>query len=93
MNKEDLIKNISTQTDMTKKEVALVLTTSLEVIMETVARGETVRLVGFGSFHVHKRNKRLGRNPNTGKPIEIPSSNSPKFSVGKFFKQRVNLID
>ena len=93
MNKEDLIKNISTQTNMTKKEVDLILTTSLELIMDTVARGETVRLVGFGSFHRHRRNKRIGSNPKNGISIEIPSSNTAKFSAGKFFKQRVNIME
>lgn len=90
MNKEDLIKNISAKTNMTKKEVNLILTMTLELIMSTVSAGEPVRLVGFGSFQIYER---LERNTKGGINMNAPTYRIPKFYVGKFFKQKVNTIE
>ncbi len=87
MNKEELIKNISIKTNMTKKEVNLILTMSLELIMNTVAKGEPVRLVGFGSFQVYKR---VEKNLKADTTINLVTYKMPKFYVGKFFKEKVN---
>jgi DNA-binding protein HU-beta len=90
MNKAELISLVSRKTNLTKKETELVLSTILETIVDVVASGEKITLVGFGSFEVRERKAREGRNPKTGEKIEIPTSRLPAFSVGKFFKKRLN---
>ena len=90
MNKAELISIVARKTNLTKKETELVLTTILETIVDVVASGEKITLVGFGSFEVRERKSREGRNPKTGEKIEIPTSKLPAFSVGKFFKKRLN---
>jgi DNA-binding protein HU-beta len=90
MNKGELIKSVVEKTNLTKKEVDLILTTILETIVDSVSAGDKVTLVGFGSFEARERKGRQGRNPRTGEKIEIPPSRLPTFSVGKFFKKRVN---
>jgi len=90
MNKGELINSVVAKTNLTKKEADLVLTTILETIVDAVSSGEKVTLVGFGAFEARERKGRRGRNPKTGEIIEIPPSRLPTFSVGKFFKQRVN---
>lgn len=90
MNKAQLINIVSRKTNLTKKETELALTTILETIVDVVASGEKVTLVGFGSFELRERKAREGRNPKTGEKIEIPTSRLPAFSVGKFFKKRLN---
>ena len=90
MNKAELITIVARKTNLTKKETELVLSTILETIVDVVASGEKLTLVGFGSFEVRERKAREGRNPKTGERIEIPTSRLPAFSVGKFFKKRLN---
>jgi DNA-binding protein HU-beta len=90
MNKGDLIKAVVEKTNLTKKEVDLILTTILETIVDVVSKGDKVTLVGFGSFEARERKERQGRNPKTGEKINIPPSRLPAFSVGKFFRKRVN---
>jgi DNA-binding protein HU-beta len=91
MNKKDLIRKIAITTKMTYKEIDLILTSTLENIILAVSRGETVRLVGFGSFY---RSQKLERNLITSenKTFLNPPTVSvrTKFSVGKFFKEKVN---
>lgn len=90
MNKAELISVVAKKTNLTKKETELVLTTILETIIDVVASGEKLTLVGFGSFEIRERKSREGRNPKTGEKILIPASKLPAFSVGKFFKKRLN---
>ena len=93
MNKGELVTTIAKKTGLTKKEVDLVLTTILETIVEVVSSGEKITLVGFGSFEARERKEKEGRNPKTGEKIDIPASRIPTFSVGKFFKEKVNSIN
>ena len=91
MNKTDLIKNVSAQIEgATQKDVAVIVDTVLETIVNTVASGEKVSLAGFGTFEVTERAERNGRNPKTGEAITIPASKSPKFKAGKALKDIVN---
>ena len=91
MNKTDLIKNVSAQIEgATQKDVAAIVDTVLETIVNTVASGEKVSLAGFGTFEVTERAERNGRNPKTGEAITIPASKSPKFKAGKALKDIVN---
>lgn len=90
MNKVELVNAISTKADCTKKDAAKYLDAIVETITETLAKGEKISLVGFGSFEVVDREARTGRNPQTGEPIEIPASKAPKFRAGAKLKEIVN---
>lgn len=89
MNKGELIDQIAAKANVTKKDADQVLTAMLEVILETVATGDKVTLVGFGTFEARERQAREGRNPSTGKPIKIPATRVPAFSAGKMFREKV----
>jgi DNA-binding protein HU-beta len=90
MNKGELVSTVASQTNFTKKEVDVILTTILETIIDVVSSGEKITLVGFGSFEARERKSREGRNPRTGEKIDIPATKVPTFSVGKFFKKKLN---
>lgn len=89
MNKGELVDAIAAKTQTSKKEADAVLTATVEAIMDAVANGEKVTLVGFGTFEPRKRAAREGRNPQTGKTIQIPETTVPAFSAGKQFKEMV----
>ena len=90
MNKEELVKAIAQDTKLSQKEAAEILAVTVETIQKTVAKGEKVTLVGFGTFESRKRAERTGRNPQTGKEIKIAAKTVPAFSAGKKFKELVN---
>lgn len=89
MNKSELIDSIADKTDQTKVDAANFLDALLETIEATVAGGDKVQLVGFGTFEPQHRAARTGRNPQTGEPIEIAEATLPKFTPGKLFKDKV----
>lgn len=89
MNKSELIDEVYSKVDVTKKQIDIVLSVSLESIMEAVANGDKVTLVGFGSFEPRKRAQKEGRNPRTGEAMTIEATVVPAFSAGKAFKQLV----
>lgn len=89
MNKGDLIDKVAEKAGVPKKQADVVVTAVMEVIEESVAAGEKVTLVGFGSFESRKRNAREGRNPKSGERLDIPATTVPVFSAGKSFKERV----
>lgn len=89
MNKGELIDELATRANVTKKQADSVFSAALDAIMEAVARGEKVTLVGFGSFEARERKAREGRNPKTGEKMEIPATKVPAFSAGKLFKEKV----
>ena len=90
MNKVEMVNAISIKADCTKKDAAKYLDAVVETITETLAKGEKISLVGFGSFEVVDREARTGRNPKTGETIEIPASKAPKFKAGSKLKEIVN---
>ena len=90
MNKEELVQEISKKAKVTQKEAADVLSALVETVEKSVAKGQKVTLVGFGTFEPRKRAARNGRNPQTGKEIKIPAKTVPVFSAGKKFKEFVN---
>ena len=90
MNKEELVQEISKKAKVTQKEATEVLNSLVETVQKTVAKGQKVTLVGFGTFEPRKRAARNGRNPQTGKEIKIPAKTVPVFSAGKKFKEVVN---
>lgn len=89
MNKQELIKEIVSETDLPSKQVSAVLDSAIRKIISAVAEGDKVQFVGFGSFEGKKREARTGRNPKTKEPIEIPACVSPVFKAGKEFKDAV----
>lgn len=89
MNKSEMIDAIATRTDLSKAVSAKALDAVIEAIVEAVAHGETVTLVGFGSFTASERAAREGKNPKTGAKIVIPQTIVPKFAAGATFKARV----
>ncbi|NER33683.1 MAG: HU family DNA-binding protein [Oscillatoria sp. SIO1A7] len=92
MNKGELVDAVAErakESNVTKKQVDAVLTEVLDVIVEAVANGDKVTLVGFGSFESRDRKAREGRNPKTGEKMNIPATKVPAFSPGKSFKEKV----
>lgn len=89
MNKSELIEAIAAKADTTKAAAGRVLEALIEEITQAVASGDTVSLVGFGSFKPAQRAAREGQNPKTGEKIQIPAATVPKFSAGAEFKRAV----
>lgn len=83
MNKSELVAAVAEKGKLTKKYAEDALEALIATIEETVAKGEVVRVTGFGSFALKERAARTGRNPQTGKPINIPASKSLKFTASK----------
>ena len=90
VNKKELIDIVAKKSGMTKTETESLVTIALETIVESVAKGDRVTLVGFGSFEARERKARYRRNPQSGERLYIPPSRIPTFSVGNFFKTKVN---
>jgi len=90
MNKSELIAAMAAKTGETKKNAEASLNALIDVVTETLVKGEKVQLVGFGSFEVRKRAARKGRNPQTKEEIKIPASKAPVFKAGKALKELVN---
>lgn len=88
MNKADLIEEIAKVTS-TKKEAEAALDTFTTAVTKALKKGDTVTLVGFGTFAVSKRKARKGRNPQTGEVIKIAAKKVPVFKAGKGFKDAV----
>ena len=89
MNKAELIATIASRSGVSQKQADIVLSTIMDAIIDTVASGDKVTLVGFGTFEKRDRQSRLGRNPKTGEELTIPATSVPGFAAGKLFKDRV----
>ena len=90
MNKAELVEALAKKTGATKKSTEASLNAFVEVVSDTLKKGNKVQLVGFGTFEVRKRAARKGRNPQTGKELKIPASKAPAFKAGKALKEVVN---
>lgn len=90
MNKAELITKISEKADVSKAVAEKLLNATLASIHEGLSNGENLTLVGFGTFSVVNRAARTGRNPQTGKSINIPAKNVVKFKPGKNLSEAVN---
>ena len=86
MTKVELIAAVAANAGLTKKDAEKAVTATIDVITETLQKGEKVSLVGFGTFEVRERKERQGRNPQTREPMTIPASKLPAFSAGKALK-------
>ena len=90
MNKSELIEAIAQSSDISKASAGNALDGALSAIKAALKKGQSVTLVGFGTFRVGKRASRTGRNPRTGEAIEIKETKVPKFTAGKALKDAVN---
>ena len=90
MNKSELIDALAAKTDLTKADAGRAIDGLTEIITETLAKGDTVSLIGFGNFSVGERAARTGRNPKTGAELKFAASKAPKFSAGAKLKAAVN---
>ena len=90
MNKSELIAALSEKTEFSKKDAEKSLNAFVDVISGSLAKGEKVQLIGFGTFDVKKRPARMARNPRTGAEIKIAASKAPAFKAGKALKDKVN---
>ncbi|MFJ9389368.1 HU family DNA-binding protein [Nocardioides sp. NPDC101246] len=90
MNRTDLVSEIAKQAEITQTQASGALGAAIEAISAAVADGDKVTLPGFGTFESRERAARTGRNPQTGKELNIPASRGPAFKPGSAFKERVN---
>lgn len=90
MTKEEFVAKVAKKVDMPKVKVADVIKASLDTITEELKKGGKVSFVGFGTFMVAHRAAKMGRNPRTRKPMQIPAAKVPKFRPGKNLKDAVN---
>lgn len=89
MNKAELVDVIAEKAELSKVASGKALDALVEAVIQVVAEGGSVNLVGFGSFKAQARTAREGRNPKTGETISIPATTLPKFVPGVTFKNRV----
>lgn len=90
MNKTELIDALAAKCDLSKAAAGRAVDGLMEIITETLVKGDTVSLIGFGTFGVGQRAARTGRNPKTGAALKIAASKTPKFSAGAKLKAAVN---
>ena len=89
MNKNELINAVAEKAELSKKDAEAAVTAALDAVAAALAEGDEVRLVGFGTFEVKKREARIGRNPKTKEEIQIPATKVPAFKPGKALKDIV----
>ncbi|KES09589.1 Bacterial nucleoid DNA-binding protein [Snodgrassella alvi SCGC AB-598-O11] len=86
VNKSELIEAIAQEADLSKASAAKALDGMISSVTKALKSGDTVTLVGFGTFYVGERAARAGRNPKTGEPLQIKAAKTPKFRAGKALK-------
>ncbi len=90
MNKTELIKIVADKSEMKQKDAEKVVSAVFDAIVEKVAEGEKVQIVGFGTFEQRERKERSGVDPRTHEKLTIPASKVPAFKAGKAFKDAVD---
>ena len=90
MNKQELVSAIAEKAELTKADGKKAVNAMVEAIKESLAKGEDTQLIGFGTFSVSERAARTGRNPQTGKEIQIAAKKVVKFKAGKAIDEAVN---
>lgn len=90
MNKSEMIDAIAEGADISKAAAGRALDAVIDAVTDTLKKGETVNLIGFGTFEVRDRKARTGRNPQTGATIQIAAAKTPAFKAGKALKDAVN---
>lgn len=89
MNKKELIAEVAQKSGLAKKDAEKALDAFVEAVSAELEKGESVQLVGFGTFEVRQRAARDGKNPRTGETIHLPAARVPAFKAGKGLKDRV----
>ena len=89
MNKSDLITAVADKAGISKKDAEKAVSALLDTVVEKVASGDEIRIVGFGTFERRERKERTGSDPRTGKQIKIAASKVPALKPGKSFKEAV----
>ena len=89
MNKTELVAAVAAKTELTTKDAEKAVSAVLETVAETLAAGEKVQLVGFGTFEIREREARTAKNPRTGEPVEVAASRVPAFKAGQALKTKV----
>ncbi|MFL2555508.1 MAG: integration host factor subunit beta [Gammaproteobacteria bacterium] len=91
MTKSELIEVLSRkQSQLAYKDIELAVKTILEYMSSSLSNGERIEIRGFGSFSLHYRPARSGRNPKSGEPVSLPAKYVPHFKPGKELRERVN---
>ncbi len=90
MNKNELVSLVSEKASLSKQDATSAVDAVFDALQTTLAKGDDVRLVGFGTFSVSHRAASKGRNPSTGAEVDIPARNVPRFTPGKGLKDAVN---
>jgi integration host factor subunit beta len=90
MTKADLIEDVSTAIEMSRKDSEMVVETIFDSIVKSLRSGDKIEIRGFGSFRTRQRDSRVGRNPKTGARVEVPAKKIPYFKPSKELKDLVN---
>jgi DNA-binding protein HU-beta len=90
MNKADFIGAVAAESELSKADAGRAVDAIIDVVKKALKKGDTISLVGFGTFTVRKRAARTGRNPRSGETIKIKASKNPTFKAGKALKDAVN---
>lgn len=90
MNKSQLVEQIAKRSDLTLRQSASAVNAFIESVSSALGKGDSISLVGFGSFIVRQRAARTGVNPRTRQAVKIPAAKVPAFKPGKPLKERVN---
>ena len=90
MNKSELIDAVAEASELSRADAGRAVDGFVSAISNALKKGDTVTLVGFGTFAVRERGARTGRNPRTGDEIKIAASKNPAFKAGKALKDAVN---
>jgi DNA-binding protein HU-beta len=90
MNKNELVSQVADKTDLSRQQATSAVDAIFDVMQSAMAKGDDIRLVGFGTFSVSHRAASKGRNPSTGAEVDIPARNVPRFAPGKTLKDAVN---
>lgn len=89
MNKSQLVEAVASTADISKVKAAAAVDAFIASVSKALSSGDSVTLIGFGTFSTAKRAARIGRNPKTGKEIKIAATTTPKFKAGKALKDSV----
>ena len=90
MNRKELVDALAAKTSLSKADTDRAISALIEIISDTLKTGDSLSLIGFGTFEVRKRAARTGRNPKTGEELKIKASKVPAFKAGTALKMAVN---
>ena len=89
MTKADLVSIISDKTGIIRKDVVIAVDSFFETVVGSLKEGKHIEIRGFGTFNIRKRKPHVGRNPKSGKKVEIPARITPTFKFSKLFKEEI----